>query len=156
MNNSAPNIVIEQLTSFSLEDAEAIRILAAKLGPDFKSLSDSDLKNMLNSPTTYLFVARESEKQKIVGMATLAIYRIPYLKKAYFDDFIVLDEYQGKGIGSQLLEKVLSTAKELGASYIDFTSTPQRLGANKLYEKFGFKKRDTNVYRLNFDYAKTK
>jgi len=145
---------ITQLTSFSLEDAEMIRKLAAELGADFKALSTRDLEEITTSPTTYLFVARESTKQKIVGMATLAIYRIPYLKKAYFDDFIVEKAYRGKGVGSQLLEKVLSSAKELGASYIDFTSNSNRLEANKLYKKLGFKKRDTNVYRLTYDYAK--
>ncbi|HVF69719.1 MAG TPA: GNAT family N-acetyltransferase [Xanthomonadales bacterium] len=150
MNNSADQIIIEQLTSLSLKDAEAIRRLVSQLGSEFQPLGDKDLKEMLKSPTTYLLVARQSKTQKIVGMATLAVYRIPYAKKAYFDDFIIEEAYQGQGIGSLLLEKVLAKAAELGATYIDFTSTPTRLAANKLYEKFGFTKRDTNVYRLTF------
>ncbi|HSW47668.1 MAG TPA: GNAT family N-acetyltransferase [Candidatus Saccharimonadales bacterium] len=148
-------INIEQLTSFSQKDAESIKELAAKLGKSTQNLTDDDIKEIISSPTTHLIVAREPKEQKIVGMATLAVYRIPYVKKAYFDDFIVLDEYQGQGIGSSLLKTVLSLAQDLGAKYIDFTSTPERIEANKLYEKFGFKKRNTNVYRLAFNHDKT-
>lgn len=154
MKQSSPRIVIEQLTSFSPESAEDIRSLAKKLGDNFQPLTDQDLKDMLTSPTTYVFVARDKEVDKIIGMATLVIYRIPYLKKAYLDDFVVLDEYQGKGIGSDLLKAVLNKAKTEGAAYIEFTSNPKRVGANKFYQKFGFQKRDTNVYRHDFDHEK--
>jgi len=153
--NKISSITIEELTSFSKDDGESIKQLAEKLGPGFQPLSDDDLKEIVESLATHLLVAREAKNQKIVGMATLAVYRIPYVKKAYFDDFIVLDSYQGRGIGTQLIEKVVTLAKELGASYVDFTSNPKRLTANKFYEKLGFKKRDTNVYRLTFDYAKS-
>ncbi len=154
MNKISPNVKIERLTNFSSKDAASIRRLAAQLGSGYQPLTDKDLKDMLKSPTTYLFVARESEKKEIIGMATLVIYRIPYVKKAAFDDLIVALAYQGRGIGRLLTEKVLSVAKKLGAKYIDFTSHPKRLKANKLYEKLGFKKRDTNVYRLTYDKTK--
>lgn len=153
---SKPDLAIEQLTRFSQEDAEAIRRLAQKLGSNFKPLDDNEFKNMLKSPTTFLFVARSSGNQAIIGMITLVIYRIPYVKKAHLDDLIVDESHRGEGLGSQLLEKALSFAEESGASYVDFTSRPERVEGNKLYEKFGFKKRDTNVYRLNYDYAKAK
>ncbi len=147
-------ITIGRLTSFSPKDAEAVKRLAAQLGANFQPLRDQDLKDMLASATTSLFVARESEGQEIVGMITLAVYRIPYVKKAYLDDVIVDESFRGQGLGSQLLKRALAQAKELGASYADLTSHPTRIESNKLYEKFGFKKRDTNVYRLDFDYDK--
>ncbi len=155
MNKIAPDVTIEQLASFSSNDAKTIRQLATKLGPSFQPLSDQDLKDMLKSKTTHLFVARESKKQRIVGMGTLAIYRIPYLKKAYFDDFVVDEEYRGHGIGSKLIEKILVFAKELGATYIELTANSKRLVANKLYKKIGFVKQDTNVFRLTFSYPKS-
>jgi len=145
------DIKIEQLTTFSSEDAEAIRQLAAKIGPNFKPLSDLDFQEMLASPTTHLFVARPPKGQ-IVGMVTLILYRIPYVKKAYIDDLVVDEAYRGQGIASELMKTVVVLAKDLGASHIDFTARPRR-EANKLYEKLGFKKRDTNVYRLIYDYA---
>lgn len=148
------DITIEILSKFSQEDAERIRALASQLGPGFQLLNDTDIKEIISSPVTNILVARDPKDQKIVGMATLAVYRIPYVKKAYLDDFIVDESFQGQGIGSKLLKAVLDHAKEQEASYVDFTSTSTRVAANKLYEKFGFKKRDTNVYRLDLEYAK--
>lgn len=147
--------LIEQLTIFSLEDAEAIRNLVTKLGSTFQPLTDIELKKLLTSPTTFLFVAREPEKKQIVGMATLVIYRIPYLKKAYLDDFIIDDNYQGQGLGSRLMQAVLTKAKKRGAAYLEFTSNPTRVGANKFYQKLGFEKRNTNTYRQNIEYEKS-
>lgn len=154
MNNLLPDVTIELLTRFSLKDAKNIKRLATQLGSNYQPLTDKDLRYMVSSTTTYLIVARESRKKEIIGMATLAIYRIPYVKKAAFDDLIVDEEYRGNGIGEQLVEKVLATAKELGATYIDFTSNPKRLKANNLYKKLGFKIRETNVYRLTYNDGK--
>lgn len=154
MTNSSPDVIIERLTQFSLKDTESIRRLAAQIGPHFKPLTNKDFKDMLFSPSTFLFVARTSTDQNIVGMITLIVYRIPYLKKSLLEDFVVDETYRGQGIGSRLLEKALSFAKKQGATHVDFTSRPGRVKSNKLYEKLGFKKRDTNVYRLMFDYAK--
>ncbi len=148
-------IIIDRLTKFSSKDAESIRRLAAQLGSGYQPLKDDDFRDILKSPTTYLFVARHSNNKELVGMATLVIYRIPYVKKATFDDLIVDEGYQGQGIGRQLTEKVLSVAKKSGAAYIDFTSHPKRIKANRLYEKLGFKKRDTNIYRLTYDKTRT-
>lgn len=143
-----PLIKIELLTKFSPEDAAAIKQLVTQLGPGFQLLKDKDIKEILSSTATHLFVAREPKTQKIVGMITLIVYRIPYVKKAYLDDVIVDKNFRGQKIGSQLMEKALAHAKKLGAAFIDLTSHPTREEANKLYKKFGFKKRNTNVYRL--------
>lgn len=148
-------VKIEQLASFSPEDAGAIRNLVTKLGSTFQPLTDTELKKLISSPTTSLFVARVSGKKQIVGMATLAVYRIPYLKKAYLDDFIILDNYQGHGIGSKLMQAVLVKASKESAVYIEFTSNPKRVGANKFYQKMGFEKRNTNTYRQNIEYEKS-
>lgn len=148
MNKVVPFIKIEQLNSFSPQDANAIKQLVTQLGPGFQPLKDKDLKDMLKSTSTHLFVAREEETKKIVGMIMLIVYRIPYVKKAYLDDVIVDESFRGQKIGSRLLEKGLAHAKKLGAAFVDLTASPARKEGNKLYKKFGFKKRKTNVYRL--------
>lgn len=145
---------IEKLTSFSSQDADAIRALAAQLGSNYKTLSDADLQQMINSSMDTLLVARESEQMKIVGIVMFVSYRIFYLKKAYIDDLIVDAAYRGQGIGSELLMKAVDLAKETGAAYVDFTSHPTRTEGNSLYKKLGFKKREANGYRLAFDYGK--
>lgn len=149
-------ITISRLEKFSERDRSAIRSLVNQLGATFQELADNDLLEMIESKTTQLIVARDVENDQIVAMATLALYRIPYLKKAYLDDFIVSDEYQGQGVGSALMKAVVKQAEDYGAGYIEFTSNPKRVGANKFYQKQGFERRDTNVYRLNFNHAKTK
>ena len=52
--------------------------------------------------------------------------------------FFVLPEMQGKGIGSKILEKVLSEAKTEGIKSIKCWST---FNAENFYSSFGFKKR---------------
>jgi ribosomal protein S18 acetylase RimI-like enzyme len=154
MKNTKFLITISILKSPTMSDLEDIRALTAKLGDTFQPLSKKDLHGIINSPTAYLFIAREPKKKKIVGMGTLAIFRIPYLKKAYLDDFIVSDDYQGQGIGSLLMKSVIEKAKEEEVAYMEFTSNPTRIGANKFYQKMGFAKRETNVYRMSFDNEK--
>ncbi len=143
-------IVIEPVTKVTAEIQEAIKRLTPKIGNNYKPLHDEDIAEMVASPNTTIIIARFD--QKIVGMITLLVYRIPYVKKAYLDDLVIDEEYRGNGIAKQLMQKAMDLAKEKGASYIDLTARPRREEGNSLYEKFGFKKRDTNVYRLVFDY----
>ena len=146
-------ISFEQLTKFSQQDTEAIASLAAKLGTHNQPFSDSDLQEIIDSTNTHILVARENDSKKIIAMVTISVYRIPYVKKAYLDDFVVDEAYRGQGVGGKLFRNALDFAKENDAAYADFTSNPERIAGNKLYEKLGFKKRDTNVYRLEFAYG---
>ncbi len=47
--------------------------------------------------------------------------------------------YQGRGISKELLDRCLSTARELGAKKIFLFSNSQLKTALKLYEKYGFR-----------------
>jgi ribosomal protein S18 acetylase RimI-like enzyme len=42
-------------------------------------------------------------------------------------------------------------AKEAGAKTVDLTSRPSREAANRLYQRVGFERRDTNVYRYRLE-----
>ena len=111
---------------------------------------------MLASPNHIIFIARETSTNKIAGMILLMLYRIPYVRKAYFEDLVIDEQFRGLGLGTQLMQKVLEFAKENGAAYLDCTSRPERGAGNNLYEKLGFQKRDTNVYRFIITYGKVK
>lgn len=52
-------------------------------------------------------------------------------------------EYQGKGIGKQLLNNAFSAAKELGFKYMTLQTNSVLKKAIPLYEKYGFKNDDT-------------
>lgn len=142
--------IIEQVKTFSTEDADAIRSLTKQIGKNYKELTDQDVKDMLNSSTNTLLVVRS--ESTIVAMITLLIFRIPYVKKGYLDDLVVDSQFRKHGLGTKLLKKALEIAKENGVAYVDLTARPRREAGNTLYEKLGFKKRDTNVYRLSYTY----
>ena len=144
------DFIIEQVKTFTPRLAEDVRNLTKQIGNNYKELTDQDVKDMLEASSNNLIIARLGEQ--IVGMVTVLIFRIPYAKKGYIDDLIVDESYRGHGLGSQLLDRALVLAKEKEVAYIDFTSRPRRVAGNTLYEKLGFKKRDTNVYRLILSY----
>lgn len=141
-------IYIEQLTTFTQQNAEAIRNLTQKLGKNYQLLSDEELKALLSSKNTKIIVAKDADK--IIGMITVSLIRIPYRKKAFLDDVVVDEAYRGHGLGTKLFEKALAIAREEKAAFAEFTSAPHRAAANNLYQKLGFEKKDTNVYRVTF------
>ena len=49
------------------------------------------------------------------------------------------DAWQGQGLGHALMEHLIATAKERGASGIELTTTPKNERAFALYQKMGFK-----------------
>lgn len=54
----------------------------------------------------------------------------------------------GEGIAALLIERALGIAREAGARTVDLTSRPDRAAANRLYERLGFRVRESTVYRF--------
>jgi ribosomal protein S18 acetylase RimI-like enzyme len=48
-----------------------------------------------------------------------------------------------------LTRHALDVARDAGATTVDLTSRPSREAANRLYQRVGFERRETNVYRYN-------
>jgi ribosomal protein S18 acetylase RimI-like enzyme len=145
--------IIEEVTAFSPELYESIVKLAKQLGHNYKELTKEDFIGILESACTTLLVAREVKTNTIVGMVTLLVFRIPYVKKGYLDDLSVDEAYRGHGLGRKLMEASIAFFKDSGVAYADCTSRPRREASNNLYEKVGFQKRETNVYRIVFSYG---
>jgi ribosomal protein S18 acetylase RimI-like enzyme len=93
-----------------------------------------------------VFFAREGKL--IVGMAMLRWHELPMGKVGTVEDAVVSSKYRRKGYGGVLTRAIIDFAKKKKVAYIDLTSRPERVAANKLWQKFGWKKRQTNVYRL--------
>src|SRR5579872_2868737 len=104
--------IIQRVEVYSQEIAEAVRRLAKELDPAFNNISDDDVKEIVNLSSSNLFLAIEEKTKRIVGMVTLLIFRIPYTRKAIFEDFVVDKNFRNLGIGSMLIEEVIKTAKE--------------------------------------------
>jgi ribosomal protein S18 acetylase RimI-like enzyme len=92
-------------------------------------------------------VAR-SNAGKIIGALTLTVYRVPTGIRSIIEDVIVDNSARGQGVGEVLMKYAIEVAREKGASNISLTCNPMRESANRLYQRMGFKKRETNAYQL--------
>lgn len=141
-------IAIEQIKTFSPDITQAFNNLLVQLKPDAKILKDEDVRKVIEGSSTYLLVARDTSKNKIIGMLTLIIFNAFSAKKGLLEDIVVDRNHRGRGIGAKLINEAINKARNEKVSYIDLTSRPEKIAANDLYQRLGFKKRDTNAYRI--------
>lgn len=113
--------------------------------------SQAQVAEIVNSPVSTLFVAKDDRTGEIVGTLTLVVFRIPTGLRAWIEDVIVAEEARGQGCGEALSRAALEAALVVGARTVELTSRPSREAANRLYRKIGFVERETNVYRYSFD-----
>lgn len=133
--------------SASADVMAACHRLIPQLSSSSTPISALELEEIIGSDSTVLFAARSG--QEIVGLLTLAIFRIPTGVRAWIEDVVVDDQARGKGVGDALNRAALTEAARRGAKTVDLTSRPSREAANRLYQRLGFKSRDTNVYRYD-------
>ncbi len=107
----------------------------------------AELTALVSSDASTLFIARVDGQ--IVGSLTLAMFRIPTGIRAWIEDVVVDSSARGHGVGEALNMAALEHAKTNGAITVDLTSRPSREAANRLYQRIGFKARETNVYRYD-------
>jgi ribosomal protein S18 acetylase RimI-like enzyme len=113
--------------------------------------TQAELAQIAASPATILFIARDPDRQEeIVGTLTLALYRIPSGQRAIIEDVVVDASARSKGVGEALTRAALERARQAGCRSVDLTSRPAREAANRLYQRLGFVKRETNAYRYTF------
>ncbi|NND75065.1 MAG: GNAT family N-acetyltransferase [Ilumatobacter sp.] len=131
---------------------DALVAAFARLIPQLSSSSPApdaaQLDDLVANDDTALFVARLDGV--VVGTLTLAFYRIPTGVKSWIEDVVVHEDARGHGIGRMLNESALAEAQRRGAKDVSLTSRPSREDANRLYQRIGFQRRDTNVYRYTF------
>lgn len=106
--------------------------------------TSAELQQLLDSPSI-LIVARSLDGV-IVGTATLGVFRTPSGLHAHVEDVIVDDAIRGQGCGEELVQYLLQIACDLGLDGVSLTCNPRRVAANRLYQKMGFQKWETNVY----------
>ncbi len=131
-------------------DAElvtALHGLIAQLSPSTPPPSEEDVQQILDSSATRLLVARR-EDGTVVGSLTLAQFRIPTGVGVWIEDVVVDEAARGQGTGEALVREGIRLAEEAGAKAVNLTSRPDRAAANRLYQRLGFVRRETNFYRL--------
>ncbi|MCG6187453.1 GNAT family N-acetyltransferase [Maribellus maritimus] len=136
---------IYKATHITENIVNAFSKLIPQLSPDSPIPSKSDLEALINSDNTMIFLAEEED---IIGTLTVVLNRIPTGNKAWIEDVVVDESARGKGVGKKLTAFAIAFVSGKGISQINLTSTPERVAANQLYQQLGFRKRETNVYRL--------
>ena len=138
-------MIIEQ-KEYSEALLEQVNHLLGQLSSSANPLIAKDLRSILESDASRLLIAKNAEV--VVGMLTLMIFRIPTGLRGLIEDVVVRESVRRKGIGALLIQSAINIAEAEGARTLDLTSRPERHAANQLYEKLGFSKRDSNVYRM--------
>jgi len=141
-------VEITRVTQVTDEIEAAFVRLIPQLSSSNPPPTRGELNELVASPATILFVARDPDRGgEIVGALTLALFRIPTGLRAWIEDVIVDAASRGKGTGEALCRAALEHAQAAGATTVDLTSRPSREAANRLYQRMGFGRRETNVYR---------
>ena len=138
-------IQVAPVVSASAEVLDACHRLIPQLSSSSLPLTLSELEEIVDGNSTVLFAARHDGD--IVGLLTLAIFRIPTGVRAWIEDVVVDELARGSGVGEALSRAALAEAARRAAKTVELTSRPSREAANRLYQRVGFVRRDTNVYR---------
>ncbi|MBV8984643.1 MAG: GNAT family N-acetyltransferase [Acidimicrobiia bacterium] len=139
-------VSVSEAQSVDDELVDAFTRLIPQLSKSNPPPTRDELEELVRSEASHLLVARD-DSGNIVGSLTLVVFRIPTAVRAWIEDVVVDESARGQGIGEALNREALRLAGELGARTVDLTSRPSREAANRLYQRIGFKPRETNVYR---------
>jgi N-acetylglutamate synthase-like GNAT family acetyltransferase len=86
---------------------------------------------------------------KLVGCAELHVRQSVNRRRATVENVVVKTTAQGQGLGKALMERLIWEAQRRNVETIDLTSKRTRAVARAIYEEFGFKRVDTDVFRFD-------
>ena len=140
--------VIETAREATDELVQALGRLLPQLSTTAKPLDRDGVARLLACDATTILIARVSGE--IVATLTLVMFPLPTGLRARIEDVVVDKAARGQGIGALLSQEALRLARIAGARTVDLTSRPSRAAANRLYERMGFRLRDSNMYRYEW------
>lgn len=133
------------------KDVANINSLLSQLSKNALPLNFDQIVEIIKQKNFNVVVARVSATQQIIGMGSVIFVQTLMGLKALIEDVIVDKEHRGQQLGERTIETLIAYAQQNKAKYIELTSKPARKAANELYKKLGFRKRKTNVYRLELN-----
>lgn len=145
-------ITVEAVSTADSELINAITRLVPQLSSSARLPTAYEIERIVESSATTLFVARDADLQ-IVGTLTLVVFRAPTGVRAWIEDVVVETSARGRGVGAALVEAAVAGAELAEARTVDLTSRSGRTEANLLYQRLGFERRETNVYRRTLEPA---
>jgi ribosomal protein S18 acetylase RimI-like enzyme len=141
-------VQVEVLDEVTGEMVEAFGRLLPQLSRSAPPLGPAELGAVAGCPANTVLIARASGA--IVGTTTLVMFPLPTGLRAWIEDVVVDESARGQGAGEAMTLEALRIAREAGARTVDLTSRPAREAAGRLYERAGFKLRDSRLYRYSF------
>ena len=141
-------VQIEVLDKVTDEVVEAFGRLLPQLSRSAPPLGQAELEAVAGCPANTVLVARSAGT--IIGTTTLVMFPLPTGLRAWIEDVVVDESARGQGAGEAMTREALRLAGEAGARTVDLTSRPSREAAGRLYERAGFKLRDSRLYRYSF------
>jgi ribosomal-protein-alanine N-acetyltransferase len=129
MVSTAP-VVIEDMT---LDDVDGVQEVERASFPVPWPTNAFKHELTQNKNARYV-VARE--RDRIVGYAGLWLM----VDEAHITTFAVLPEHRRRRIGERMLQRLFDVADELGAEWLTLEVRVSNLGAQRLYEKYGFRR----------------
>jgi ribosomal protein S18 acetylase RimI-like enzyme len=142
-------VTVKRALFSSPELLKSLNILLPQLSSSAPAMTIEDLDALVKSDVVSLFVALNEEE--VIGTLTLAIFPIPSGLRGWIEDVIVDERARGAGVGEALSRAAIEEARARGVRSLDLTSRPSRESANALYQRIGFERRDTNVYRFRVE-----
>lgn len=127
-----------------LDDFDEVILLLSQLWTD-KTISPSLLlpifsRALVSDSKTYLVA---TEENRVIGFGSLSLKDDlwPEGQVAYLDELVVDAGYRSKGIGAQLLERLVAVARQKHCYRIELTSAFYRKDSHRFYERHGFASR---------------
>ena len=139
---------IIEINTYSSEYHEAMQRFLDQLTTNPMTLTESMFRQLVESTNSHLFFLIKDEQ--IAGMLTVGIYYSPTGGKAWIEDVVVDEAFRGQGLSKLLVAHAIEFTKSQQIPSLMLTSNPKRIAANKLYQKMGFERKETNIYRMKF------
>jgi ribosomal protein S18 acetylase RimI-like enzyme len=138
-------ITVDIVRSVDDELVEAVARLMPQLPSSGPAPGSAELDEVIKATGTTLIVARDD--RTIVGMLTLHTFRAASGVHAWIQDLVVDKDATGRGVSECLTREAIRVGVEQGARTTELTSRPSHVGAGRLYQRIGFQRRETHLYR---------
>jgi len=143
---------IKVLSENDIGKEETLRLNALQRqlrGDGFRNLTLLEWEKMADQSGLEMIAG--FERGEIIGMSILRWHDLPGGRTATLEDVVVDLAHRGKGYGELLVKEIIKMARKTKVDFLDLTSHPSREAANKLYQKLGWEKRNTNLYRFKIN-----
>jgi GNAT superfamily N-acetyltransferase len=139
---------IEPISEATSEVHDALARLLPQLNANLPIPDMARLQRLIADPDVTLLVALDGDH--IVGTTTVIVYTTPFWIKARLDEVVVDQSARGLGVGEALVKAALALARDKGAQIAELQSGrgPARDAAHRLYERLGFRIRDSDLFRI--------